>query len=386
MKVAIVTRFPADPLSPRGGVEAVSVNLVRALAEIKGMEIHVVTTDPHCVTPASGRWKGVTIHRLRQSGKMLPFAVGRGRRDVKRLIVALNPDVIHAHDVYGLMVKGLRIPRVFTIHGFIHADTRLSDHRFPRLRAQLWKRVELAGWADQPHIISISPYVRERLSGVCKGRIHDIDNPISEQFFDVVRHERKGRIFTAAWVSPRKNTLALVRAYAHLKQMGIASELHLAGAANQDDYFEKVRQCIRDHHIGGSVKMLGCIPQKEICRELSRASAFVLVSLEENSPLGVEEAMAAGVPVITSDRCGMPYMVSHGETGFLVDPTNPQDIVRRMQQLLGNDELRRSMSDRARQIARDRFHPAVVARRTYQVYQEAIYDHRYRTTFTGIAS
>ena len=98
------------------------------------------------------------------------------------------------------------------------------------------------------------------------------------------------------------------------------------------------------------------------------------------------EAMAAGVPVITSDRCGMPYMVSHGETGFLVDPANPQDIVRRMQQLLGNDELRHDMSDRARQIARDRFHPAVVARRTYQVYQEAIYDYRYRTTFTGIAS
>jgi glycosyltransferase involved in cell wall biosynthesis len=106
-------------------------------------------------------------------------------------------------------------------------------------------------------------------------------------------------------------------------------------------------------------------------QELASASVFGLVSLEENAPLGIEEAMAAGVPVVASNRCGMPYMVSHGETGFLVDPLSVDDITRRLQQLLENAGLRRMMGEAARDIAQERFHPSAVARRTRQVYLEA---------------
>jgi glycosyltransferase involved in cell wall biosynthesis len=90
--------------------------------------------------------------------------------------------------------------------------------------------------------------------------------------------------------------------------------------------------------------------------------------------MGIEEAMAAGVPVVTSNRCGMPYMVRDGESGFLVNPTNPEDIARRLGQLLKNDELRRSMGAKGREIALDRFHPAKVAARTREVYYRAIHD------------
>jgi len=84
--------------------------------------------------------------------------------------------------------------------------------------------------------------------------------------------------------------------------------------------------------------------------------------------------MAAGVPVVTSNRCGMPYMVRDGESGFLVDPNDPDDIARRLGQLLDNGELRWSMGAKGREIARDRFHPAKVAARTRDVYLRAIHD------------
>jgi glycosyltransferase involved in cell wall biosynthesis len=90
--------------------------------------------------------------------------------------------------------------------------------------------------------------------------------------------------------------------------------------------------------------------------------------------MGIEEAMAAGVPVVTSNRCGMPYMVRDGESGFLVDPNNLDDIAQRLRQLLANDELRRSMGAKGREIALDRFHPAKVAARTREVYLRAIND------------
>lgn len=88
--------------------------------------------------------------------------------------------------------------------------------------------------------------------------------------------------------------------------------------------------------------------------------------------MGIEEAMAAGVPVVTSNRCGMPYMVTDGETGYLVDPADPDDIAARLGLLLNHDNLRAAHGARARQIARERFHPVAVALRTREVYRRAL--------------
>ncbi len=376
MKVALVTRFPANPLAPSGGVESVSVTLVQALGNLDGLDLHVVTTTPGRTDSSIESWDGVRIHRLPQSGRILPFAVGRGRKQVKEYLGRLAPDIVHAHDVYGLMVKGLSIPRVFTIHGFIHADTLVSGRRFSLLRSKVWKAAETAGWADQRNIISISPYVRERLRGIFAGRIYDIDNPVPQRFFQIQRAEQKGRIFSAAWISPRKNTLSLVKAFACLLESGTNAELRLAGAAHEQSYMEKVRQFIKEHKLEDHVKLLGSIDRAAICAELAAASDFVLASLEENSPMGIEEAMAAGLPIVTSNRCGMPYMVRDGQSGYLIDPTDPQDIASSLRQLLADDDLRRAMGTKSRQIAEDRFRPDIVARQTYRSYVRASGDHQ----------
>ncbi|MCP4376390.1 MAG: glycosyltransferase family 4 protein, partial [bacterium] len=142
-----------------------------------------------------------------------------------------------------------------------------------------------------------------------------------------------------------------------------------------DDYLRQVRQFIRDNALAEHVKLLGRVNYDSIREEMSRAAIFTLVSLEESSPMAIEEAMAAGVPVVTSNRCGMPHMVQDGESGFLVDPSAPDDIARRLGQLLEDDELRCSMGRKSHEIAKERFHPAAVARRTLEVYQQAVKDH-----------
>ncbi len=375
MKLAFATSFPDDPAAPAGGVEAVSVNLVEALAAGGDLDIDVVTTDRRCRCARVEPWNGVRVHRLPWAGgSMLRNAIGPGRGQVQSYLRDLEPDVIHAHDTYGLVVQGMPIPRVFTIHGFIHGDTLVSGERFARLRSWIWRRVETVGWADQPHIISISPYVRERLRGIATGVIHDIDNPIAERFFDVAQAGRHLTIFSAAVVTPRKNTLALVDAVAELTAGGIDCELRLAGSLGDETYVRQVRQRIQEGGLEPRVSLLGKIGTEQVLRELAATSVFALVSLEENSPMGIEEAMAAGVPVVTSNRCGMPYMVRDGESGFLVDANDPHDIARRLRQLLESDELRRSMGAKGKEIALDRFHPAKVAARTREVYLQAIED------------
>jgi glycosyltransferase involved in cell wall biosynthesis len=370
MKIAIITQFPADPNAPDGGVESVSITLVKALRDLGKLELQVVTTDTACSQEVVENWDGVKIHRLPRSGRMLSFATGLGRRLIKQYLYALSPHVVHAHDVYGLMVKGLNLPRVLTIHGFIHEDTFLSGKNAPWIRSKLWRLAETSSWADQPHIISISPYVRERVTGLSRAAIHDIENPVSEEFFDVVRDEHAGTIFSAGRFSALKNTLALVEAFARVAAGRREARLRLAGSAN-GAYAAAVRDRIHRLGLTDRVSILGQIAAEQVRQELSHASAFALVSLQENSPMAVAEAMAAGVPVIASNRCGMPYMVRDNESGYLVDPENPEGIAQRINQLLDSKQQRSSMGTRARQVAEQRFHPALVAQRTYEVYLAA---------------
>lgn len=88
--------------------------------------------------------------------------------------------------------------------------------------------------------------------------------------------------------------------------------------------------------------------------------------------MGIEEAMALGVPVVTSNRCGMPYLVRHGETGFLVDPLDTDDVAEHLAAVLRTPDLRQAMGERCRATARQRFHPHVVAQRTREVYRRAL--------------
>src|SRR5581483_1621214 len=147
--------------------------------------------------------------------------------------------------------------------------------------------------------------------------IHDVENPIAPLFFDVPRRESGQTVFSAAVVSPRKNTLALVDAVAQVAAAGVDVTLRLAGPVVDEAYAARVRARIDEHGLGPRTTWLGSIGPDEVRRELASASLFALVSLEENAPLAIEEAMAVGVPVVTSNRCGMPYMVRHAETGYL---------------------------------------------------------------------
>jgi glycosyltransferase involved in cell wall biosynthesis len=371
-RVALATWFPRNPATPKGGVEAVSVNLAGALARQDGLEVHVVTLDAGVQQPEITLWQCITIHRLPRGGApLLRFATGAGRRLIQDYLRGLQPDVVHAHDTFGLMTQGLDLPRVFTIHGFIHEDTRYAGGLKARCRALLWKRAELATWAEQPHVVAISPYVRERLAGIARGVVHDIENPIAPEGFALVREEQAGVIFSAAVICERKNTLGLVQAFARVAPRHPGARLRLAGPITEPAYGEKIQACIRGAGLEESVVLLGSLPAPVVREELARASIFALVSFEEGAPMGIAEAMAAGLPILTSNRCGMPYMVRHGESGFLVDPRDPADITWHLDQLLSDATGCRRIGTQARAAAERLFHPDRVAERTLSVYNLA---------------
>jgi glycosyltransferase involved in cell wall biosynthesis len=115
--------------------------------------------------------------------------------------------------------------------------------------------------------------------------------------------------------------------------------------------------------------MLGHVDHVRLRDQLAQASILLLPSRQENAPMAIAEAMAAGLPAVAANRCGMPYMVQEGQTGFLIDPESTEQIAERLARLVSSPDLGRQMGQAGRRIALERFHPRAVAEKTRAVYR-----------------
>lgn len=376
MKVAIFSRFPEDGDKPSGGVETATLGLLRGLKCRDEVQVEVVTLEQCCRRLKVEEQDGLRIHRL--PGNHWPMVadvlMGPGRTGIKKYIDALKPDLVHFQESYGLGFSKLRGPTLFTIHGFDSLNLPTQQNRFWPIRCLLWRGVEKIGLRRQRFIISISPYVRKEIEKKTHAEIFDIDNAISEAFFRITRKEVPGTILFAGWINPRKNVLGLIKVFAKVLEYGVKATLSLAGETQPKyrGYFQEVRRTILSLGLEGKVKLLGRLSQPDVARELSQASILVLPSRQENAPMVVAEALAAGVPVIASNICGIPYMIQNGQTGYLVDPENTEEMAGQIAALIRDGDLRQKMSEAARQAASSRFHPNAVADKTIEVYRHVL--------------
>jgi glycosyltransferase involved in cell wall biosynthesis len=178
------------------------------------------------------------------------------------------------------------------------------------------------------------------------------------------------RIICVGWINERKNTLGTVEAFARIADRFSEAKLIIAGEATEGEYLNRIQESIKRHAIEDRVEMPGHINHEQLVGELAKASLLLLPSRQENSPMAIAEAMAAGIPVIASNRCGMPYMVEEEETGFLIDPESTGQITDRLTRLLGSEQLRQKMGLAGQEFAMKRFHPRAVAEKTRAVYRQ----------------
>ena len=92
------------------------------------------------------------------------------------------------------------------------------------------------------------------------------------------------------------------------------------------------------------VLFVGQVPNSKISEYMFASDIFVLPSLSEGLPVTILEALAAGLPIVTTNVRGLPEIVKNGENGFTVDPQNPTQLAERIMFLLSNNELRQKIS------------------------------------------
>ncbi|RZV34380.1 MAG: glycosyltransferase family 1 protein [Chromatiales bacterium] len=373
MKIAMFSRWPADPDQPRGGVESATVGLVRGLSARKNIELHVVTLEKDRDEDLVEEASLATVHRLAAGRMPMMFDIfgGPGRKKIDQCVREIAPDVVHFQETYGFGGPYPDIPTIFTVHGFDSLNLVTEKNWLWRLRSPLWKYAEKKGIGSHRFLVSIAPYVTETLETVCDSDITPIPNAISPQFFDIKASPVDGRVLFAGWINRRKNIGAAIRAVARLAEEGRDVSLHAAGEFSDDEYLQEVEALIDELGAQSCVSLLGRVSQDVLRQELSQARVLILPSLQENAPMVIAEAMAAGVPVVASDVCGMPTMIDEGENGYLIKPNGIEGIADRLSRILGDDNLHRKMSDAARHKARNTYHPDAVVDATLALYERA---------------
>jgi glycosyltransferase involved in cell wall biosynthesis len=115
----------------------------------------------------------------------------------------------------------------------------------------------------------------------------------------------------------------------------------------------------------------GFVPNQDLPRYYSLADVGVFPSLaDETFGISLAEAMACGLPVVSTKIGGIPEVVPEGKAGFLVAPKNPQELAEKILFLLADDRLRKNMGEAARQRVLDHFTWAKAADRLLGVYRE----------------
>lgn len=147
-------------------------------------------------------------------------------------------------------------------------------------------------------------------------------------------------------LSPEKGFDVLIDALAILKHEGKPQNLVLVGDGPlRTSLADKAKK----HGIAELVEFTGELEPQEVRARLRRADLFCLPSFSEGLPISIMEAMAIGVPVVTTWVAGIPELAESGVTALTVPPARADVLAKALQQLAEDEPLRMGMAKAARQ-------------------------------------
>jgi colanic acid/amylovoran biosynthesis glycosyltransferase len=148
-------------------------------------------------------------------------------------------------------------------------------------------------------------------------------------------------------LTPAKGQHLLLEAMARLRERGEQVQLILIGDGPDRVSLQGLAQQLQLEDI---VTFCGALNQDEVKAAYQRCDAFVLPSFAEGIPVVLMEAMAFGLPCVSTRIAGIPELITDGENGFLTSPSDIEDLVSRLHLLINDPGLRSRLgaSGRAR--------------------------------------
>ena len=233
----------------------------------------------------------------------------------------------------------VRLPR--TVTTFHDLFVLSGDYSSPEFRRRFEEQARDAAKRSDL-VLAVSEFTArqvEELLGVERARLRVIPHGVRLPGGRGPGGRRERIVLHVGAVQKRKNISRLVAAFA-----GLASDWRLVLAGSFGYGAEEILRDIERSPRRESIQVLGYVAAEELERWYERAAIFAFPSLDEGFGMPVLEAMAWGVPVLTSNRSALPEV--GGNAAALVDPTDVDAIAGALKELAGNDELRRQLAER----------------------------------------
>ena len=219
-------------------------------------------------------------------------------------------------------------------------------------------------------VVCITHYTQRSVSASAR-KTWIVPNAVDPSFFEVQANPDFSQPLIGLCVGTvvkHKNQNDFIRALDPLaKEKNF--RMHFASEPSKDTYgtefYELVRERLWCEHIG-------YLNREQLKARLRTAAFLALPTREDNCPMVVLEAMAAGVPVLASAIGGVPDLIEHEVTGLLCDPDKPETFRVAVARLLEDRPLAKRLAAEAKKRARQRFHPLVVAKQHVDIYREII--------------
>ena len=319
LKVGVVGPLPP----PSGGMANQTQQLARLLAE-SGMHIELVRTNAPCRPAWIERVRGV-----RAFWRLVPYTLAlwrcAGRVDVLH-VMANSGWAWHLLAAPAIWIARLRgKPAVVNYRG--GEAERFFSRQFRWVRPTLGRassvivpsgflREVFARWGVKVEIVpNIVDLARFRPGPVVPGRLHLLVARNLEDIYDIP---------------------TALRAFAYVRATHPHARLSVAGSGPRRADLERL---CTELGIAGAVTFTGRLDNERMAEVYRDANLLLNPALADNMPISLLEAMASGVPIISTNVGGTPYLVEDGNTALLVPPGDAEAMANAALRVIGDPAL-----------------------------------------------
>lgn len=370
MRVAILANVPVWTLPGlehlyRSGHYATWLEpLIPAFENYKDLDLHWITMCKETASPIEHRAYGQTFHLLprgRMSISMVTGYMAEIRR-IHKLLDKLNPAALHAwgsEDVYGLAgaLSGIEC-RIFTLQGCLSEYLRLLGGSFLFRVQALYERPTVRRYRIAT---AESPAARDLLLGLNPSmQIELVDYGVNPEFFAATWDPApEPELLFLGSISKRKGISDLIEI---AKQPELAHiKFKIAGEGELRSTLES--------QASSNVEWLGKCARPEVVRHLSRSWALLMPTYSDTGPTVIKEARVVGLPIITTTGAGAVCYVRDGQSGFVTEPGNLEQLAEAVRRLCDSRETCITMGRTNWQEQRILLHPDTTAGNCSRIYQ-----------------
>ena len=142
----------------------------------------------------------------------------------------------------------------------------------------------------------------------------------------------------------------------------------LIGGKGQEK--EKLLKITNNLNLKHTVKFIDHV--NDINSFFAKIDVFVLSSIVEGHPLALLEAMASGLPCVATNVGGIPETIINGESGFIVEKSNPLHLAIRILDIANSVLLQQNMGNRGRKIIEEKFDSKIITQKHHWLYKSLI--------------